>query len=210
MTMDKPKMIELLKEIEKDIYVSSLESTFKQDAKSCAIHEAIEILQKENCEDAISRQKVIDIIVEELWAYDGASFIIYAGIITGKVEKMPSVNPILKESPENFNKSSETESMLNADLISRRVAIEEIRNLKISVAGKDVFPNEAKETIIKTLDELPSVQPEQRTGHWIDTGNYFMGAYGNIDYVECSCCHEDSLEEGDYCPNCGAKMEEGE
>lgn len=55
MTMDKPKMIELLKEIEKDIYVSSLESTFKQDAKSCAIHEAIEILQTENCEDAISR-----------------------------------------------------------------------------------------------------------------------------------------------------------
>ena len=93
------------------------------------------------------------------------------------------------------------------DLISRQSAIEEIRNLKISVAGKDIFPNESKETIIKTLDELQSVQTEQRTGHWIDTGNYFMGAYGNIDYVECSCCHEDSLEEGDYCPNCGAKME---
>lgn len=61
----------------------------------------------------------------------------------------------------------------------------------------------------KAVKELPFVQPEQKTGHWIDTDNYFMGAYRNIDYVECSCCHEDSLEEGDYCPNCGAKMEEG-
>ena len=92
------------------------------------------------------------------------------------------------------------------DAISRHAAIEEIRNLKISIAGKDIFPNEAKETIIKTLDELPSVQPMQRAGHWIMTNDYITTAYGSLDYVRCSCCREDSLEEGDYCPNCGAKM----
>ena len=43
-------------------------------------------------------------------------------------------------------------------------------------------------------------------GHWIMTGVYYTGAYETIDYVECSCCHEESLEEGNYCPNCGAKM----
>lgn len=48
---------------------------------------------------------------------------------------------------------------------------------------------------------------QEKTGHWIMTGDYYAGAYGNIDYVECSCCHKDSLEEGDYCPNCGAKMD---
>ena len=32
--------------------------------------------------------------------------------------------------------------------------------------------------------------------------------FESIDYVKCSCCNEDSLEEGTYCPNCGAKMEE--
>ena len=53
--MDKFNIIELLKEIEKDIYVPSLESTFKQDAKSCAIHEVIEILQS----DIISREHLI-------------------------------------------------------------------------------------------------------------------------------------------------------
>lgn len=47
---------------------------------------------------------------------------------------------------------------------------------------------------------------EPKTGHWIMTGDYYTGAYGTIDYVECSCCHEYSLEEGNYCPNCGAKM----
>lgn len=51
---------------------------------------------------------------------------------------------------------------------------------------------------------------EPKVGHWIMTGDYYTGAYGCIDYVECSCCHEESLEEGNYCPNCGARMAESE
>lgn len=51
-------------------------------------------------------------------------------------------------------------------------------------------------------------EQEPKTGHWIITNDYYTGAYGDIDYVECSCCHEYSLEEGDYCPNCGARMVE--
>lgn len=46
--MPRDLIIYYLKKIEKDIYVPSLESTFEQDAKSCAIHEAIELLEKEN------------------------------------------------------------------------------------------------------------------------------------------------------------------
>lgn len=53
----------------------------------------------------------------------------------------------------------------------------------------------------KPLEQTP------RKGHWIATGAYYTGAYGSIDYVECSCCHYESLEEGDFCPNCGAKMD---
>lgn len=51
-------------------------------------------------------------------------------------------------------------------------------------------------------------QQEPRKGHWIMTGDYFTGAYESIDYVKCSCCGEESLEEGNYCPNCGADMRE--
>lgn len=49
---------------------------------------------------------------------------------------------------------------------------------------------------------------EPKTGHWIMTSDYYTGAYGTIDYVKCSCCGKDSLEEGNFCPNCGAKMVE--
>lgn len=63
---------------------------------------------------------------------------------------------------------------------------------------------EALDMAIKALEQQP------KTGHWIMTGAYYNGAYDYISYVECSRCHEDSLEAGDYCPNCGVKMEEGE
>ena len=47
-------------------------------------------------------------------------------------------------------------------------------------------------------------------GKWIKTNDYVTCAYGCIDYVKCSCCKNDSLEEGDYCPNCGADMKEAD
>lgn len=55
---------------------------------------------------------------------------------------------------------------------------------------------------------LKALEQEPKTGHWIRTVNYYIGAYDSIDYTECSCCHEESLEEGSYCPNCGARMED--
>jgi hypothetical protein len=58
--MTREERLELLKQIEKDIHVCSLESTLLDDAKSCAIHSVIEELEKEPCEDAISRQAVLD------------------------------------------------------------------------------------------------------------------------------------------------------
>ena len=57
------------------------------------------------------------------------------------------------------------------------------------------------------LEQEPQIRPK---GHWIKTNDYFTGAYESIDYVECSCCHADSLEEGNYCSNCGADMSEVE
>jgi hypothetical protein len=61
-----------------------------------------------------------------------------------------------------------------------------------------------------TIENLPSVTPTHKIGYWKMTNDYLTTAYGSVDYVKCSCCGEDSLEEGDFCPNCGAKMEEVE
>ena len=60
--------------------------------------------------------------------------------------------------------------------------------------------DEAKRMAIEALEQEP------KTGHWIMTSDYYTGAYGTIDYVKCSCCGEKSLEEGDFCPYCGADM----
>ena len=53
--MTREERLELLKQIEKDIHVCSLDSTFEEDAKSCALHSVIEELEQEPCDDAISR-----------------------------------------------------------------------------------------------------------------------------------------------------------
>lgn len=56
--MTKEERLGWLKCIEKDIYVSSLESTFVDDSKSCAIHSIIEELEQKPCEEAISRKSL--------------------------------------------------------------------------------------------------------------------------------------------------------
>lgn len=58
--MTREQRLELLKQIEKDIYVCSIESTFLDDAKSCAIHSAIEELEQEPILDKI-RAEIADI-----------------------------------------------------------------------------------------------------------------------------------------------------
>lgn len=56
-------------------------------------------------------------------------------------------------------------------------------------------------------DEFPSITPKPKTGHW----KYYRNNKG--DWInECSAC---GLDAGvgypyQYCPNCGAKMEEKE
>lgn len=72
-----------------------------------------------------------------------------------------------------------------------------------------IADNLTSSRIKKAIENLPKVKTQEpRKGNWIMTGDYFTGAYESIDYVKCSCCGEESLEEGNYCPNCGANMRE--
>ena len=71
--------------------------------------------------------------------------------------------------------------------------------------------SKCREVFESKLQALPSIKTQEpKKGNWIMTGDYFTGAYESIDYVKCSCCGEESLEEGNYCPNCGADMREVE
>ena len=101
------------------------------------------------------------------------------------------------------------------DLIDRQAAIDALK----PCAG---VGNRA----LDKLRALPSVEPKRKTGRWIViTVNTFEMAYGSTGYepvYECSLCGgvEESYLRFDepimpedanfpnYCPHCGAKMEE--
>ena len=88
------------------------------------------------------------------------------------------------------------------DLISRQAAIDALKAKKDKSAKGDIgcFYNTIIQNAIDAIKDLPSAQPEQKTGRWIiSTDGY---------YPYCSICKNEPQGRimTDYCPNCGAKM----
>lgn len=58
------------------------------------------------------------------------------------------------------------------------------------------------------IEDAPTVDAEPvKHGHWI---NHFDDLFPEDSSVECSVCHEYEgiMANDNYCPNCGAKMDE--
>ena len=92
-----------------------------------------------------------------------------------------------------------------ADLIDRQQAIDAVAKWFYDVFG--ITESDGTATIFKRLRELPSAQPERKKGKWIEHNPHKWGL--GIIY-ECSeCGYEMDCEEPKYCPNCGARMEDG-
>lgn len=87
------------------------------------------------------------------------------------------------------------------DLINRQAVIEHLQRI-IDSTNTDGRYNlgfiDGLEFCIDDLSTMPSAQSEQKKGKWIDLGG---------DAFECSVCHEISCCAGNYCPDCGIKME---
>lgn len=110
----------------------------------------------------------------------------------------------------------------SADCISRAEVIKEVHatiitffdmcedNEETPMDDKDELLLAVNKAICNNIKAMKPITTQPKTGHWIMTKDYLTTAYSSIDYVKCSCCGEDSLEEGNYCPNCGAKMESEE
>jgi hypothetical protein len=91
--------------------------------------------------------------------------------------------------------------------------IEEIKSLKISLGGKDIFPDEAKESVLRVISEQPTADVvEVKHGTWLDykqkittpAGVEFEAVVG----YRCSLCGRTEIKREPYC-NCGAKMDGG-
>ena len=80
------------------------------------------------------------------------------------------------------------------DAISRQAAINSIWN----GTNMDVYTREVKES----LEELPPVTPQPKTGHWI------MKNPSPYEPWRCSNCNSVGSNLYNFCPNCGAKMVE--
>ena len=98
------------------------------------------------------------------------------------------------------------------DLINRQTAIDELKEHRALYCDNtpDAFSKlsyaekcrvDELDEAIATLVNLPSVQPEQKTGHWIP----ILRDSENDEY-RCSVCSQPMGFDYDYCPHCGARM----
>lgn len=87
------------------------------------------------------------------------------------------------------------------DLISRQAALDIVFDFA-----------ETPHKMYQQIRELPTIDPVKH-GKWYITED--MPYFGHIqEYLTCSACegrfHGTGVEEWDYCPNCGARMDGGE
>ena len=99
------------------------------------------------------------------------------------------------------------------DTISRQAAIDafEMNCYPIRYDHNSIEKGMTITGIKQVLDELPPVQPERKTGHWVETGDE------PYDEWECDVCGfaidgsgcidpEEYRDVYKFCPNCGADM----
>ena len=121
------------------------------------------------------------------------------------IDELPSAEP---DTTTHDSIPAETDKndgdRTSGDCISRTQAIDTIKEIY------EWHDSVTKERIIEHFKQLPSAQPERKTGHWVksDMQRWY-------DVWLCSECGEKtdsavmSKPRYKYCPMCGAKMEEG-
>ena len=81
------------------------------------------------------------------------------------------------------------------DLISRQVAIDDIRTMNPQDALLDI------KWIEMWLKQLPSAESKRRKGKWMRGWRY-------RDIYRCNLCGVWQFNDSHFCPNCGADMRE--
>lgn len=100
------------------------------------------------------------------------------------------------------------------DCISRQAVLDKINEVCFSDEWLEYRlsygSNGERDYIIKFIEWLPSVQPEQRTGTW-KIVDVLHGEWEGTKKYACDKCGEKvGVFKSNYCPNCGRRMGEGE
>ena len=95
---------------------------------------------------------------------------------------------------------------MSDDLISRQAAIDFIKEHSYPVRYDNTSIEQGMTVtgIEQALNEMPSIQPNQKTGRWEHDGGHFANRW-----ICSQCGYKFYFEksEAKYCPNCGAKIE---
>ena len=159
---------------------------------------AIKALEKEPCNDCISRQAAIDAV----------NNLTYPSSLVDVKRKLVDLPPVKPQQPvENWKfyydhgYTQAKRDLLCEDCISRAEA------LKHSHIEYDNDGDGHRVVYAEDIEDLPSITPERKMGRWI---RFTM----TNDLAQCSECGDyvdNAIRCGyNFCPNCGAEMQEVE
>lgn len=95
------------------------------------------------------------------------------------------------------------------DLVSRSALLEKFETLKNNPNNR-LYEVTFLDGAMSVIDAAPAVDAEPvRHGEWRYKKQYVAGGKGQTFSVwQCSCCRKKERRRTDYCPNCGARMDE--
>ena len=102
------------------------------------------------------------------------------------------------------NEEKQTDKVLKQEPCEDAISRETVLKMQYRIDDSDTLAT--RDVVnVEDIEELPSVQPKVKTGHWI------LGGYDEHYYI-CDRCKFSASEyyskpKFHYCPNCGAKME---
>lgn len=120
------------------------------------------------------------------------------------VEGYPEYQDCIGYAIEKLEQDPTIKNDLAVNCISRPAAIDAIKRIHPIDTDYNCTLLD-KVDVMYVLNNLPSVTPQERKGHWIKIKPYPLQMH---DY-ECSKCgHETDDNTENYCSDCGAKMVE--
>ena len=180
----------------------------------------LELLEQQPCEDAISRQAVLEQI--NCWIGSGEyRYTNATDYLTRRMQGMPPVTPQYTEAEIQKMQELEQAEIQKAyelgkaeqpceDCIGRQVAINIVEDMH-DLARADVLSD-----AVKRLKEAPPVTPQPKIGHWEWVQYDYNPKFGDLCCSECKSVvvecvpAECGVPLYKHCPQCGAKMQEVE
>lgn len=180
-----------------------------QDMEQAQLEKAFE-LGKEDAKAEITDEQAIEHLQATGWMQNHDREMYESGLRERLADDSGSYDSIIPESN-------------NGDYISRQAAIaelNEIAEMKNAILDSlNISDRRARDMIeaelgqinddIDSIKNMPSAQPEQKTGKWIirTRHEHFPSGKEYTELVCPFCGRTDHNGDGDYCGYCGAKME---